>query len=59
MLHYSNVAIIVGFERSSYTVNEADGVVSDLVFVIKQEGRITEQVLELATTSFDGTAKSG
>lgn len=59
MLHYSNVAIIVGFERPSYTVNEADGVVSDLVFVIKQEGRITEQVLELTATSFDGTAISG
>lgn len=49
----------MGFERASYSVNEADGTVNNLVFIIKEGGRITEQTLRFTVSSFDDTAIAG
>lgn len=57
--HTHITAIVLGFERSSYTVQEADVVVEDLVALVKQEGQVTEQTITVAVNSFDLSAREG
>ena len=56
---HTQIAIVLGFERSSYTVQEADTTVQDLVALVKQEGIVTEQTITLAVSTIDISAKEG
>ena len=56
---HTQIAIVLGVERSSYTVQEADTTVQDLVALVNQEGIVTEQTITLAVSTIDISAKEG
>ena len=53
-------AIFLGFEEPAYVVNEDAGVLDDVVFIIKENGRMSEQFLPvLMQLSVAGRAEEG
>ena len=43
MIHFAE--LLFTFNEFMYTVNEGDGMVDNLIFVEKQDGRASEQIL--------------
>lgn len=52
-------AITIGFQLPQYTFQEDEGYVDDVIYVIKQEGGVTEQVLPVVVSPSAITAMPG
>ena len=56
---YHTTALFLTFEQNLYEVREGDGMVNNLVFVVKQDGRESEQVLPVLAQLQIGSAIRG
>ena len=52
------IAIELGFEQPTYTVGEDEGVQDNLVFVIKVNNTLSEQILSVNIERIDPVASS-
>lgn len=51
--------LLLTFEQSTYEVMEGDGMINNLVFVQKQDGRASEQILPIQVQLQLGSAIRG
>ena len=57
--YFTLTALFLTFEQNLYEVREGDGMVNNLVFVVKQDGRESEQVLPVLAQLQLGSAIRG
>ena len=54
-IHFSFAAITIGFAQPTYSVQETVGTLDTLVFVQKEGGVVTEQVITVFIQCVDGS----